>query len=376
MSQRAAFVYAPVLSEHVLSDQHPLKPVRLRYTYELLESYGAFDSPGADLVKPRLATEEEVLRFHSRDYVKAVRSVSRGETSVNRAGFGLGPGDNPTYEGMYEAAAWSSGASMRGAELLLSGEYDAALSISGGLHHAMPGYASGFCVFNDPVLAIKELVLQGMKVAYVDIDCHHGDGVQHAFYETDAVLTISVHESGAFIFPGTGFTEEAGAGRGRGYSVNLPLYPYTTDEIYLRAFREVVPPLLEAFKPDVLVSQLGIDSHFRDPITHLALTVQGFREAVSELSQVPAKWLGLGGGGYDLQAVARGWTAAYGVMSGQKLPNDIPASYRDRHGVSTLGDAEEAPVTEAVRSDARTFAEKSVQAVQRLIFPTHGLRAA
>ena len=373
MSGKAAFVYAPVLSEHVLSDQHPLKPVRLHYTYELLESYGAFDLPGADLVEPRLATEEEVLRFHSRDYLEAVRSASRGETSVNPGAFGLGPGDNPTYEGMYEAAAWSSGASMRGAELLLSGEYDAALSISGGLHHAMPGYASGFCVFNDPVLAIKELVLQGMKVAYVDIDCHHGDGVQHAFYETDAVLTISVHESGAFIYPGTGFTEEAGSGKGRGYSVNLPLYPYTTDEIYLQAFREVVPPLLEAFGPDVLVSQFGIDSHFRDPITHLALTVQGFREAVSELSQVPAKWLGLGGGGYDLQAVARGWTAAYGVMSGQELPNEIPTSYRDRHGVSTLRDAEDAPVTEEVRSDARTFAEKSVQEVQRLIFPTHGL---
>ena len=292
MPRNAAFIYDDVLARHTLSDAHPLKPVRLRYTHELLEAYGAFDAEGATLVKPRPATEEEVLRYHTRPYLEAVQSFSRGDDSLGMAGFNLGPGDNPAYEGMYEAASWSTGASLRGAKLVASGEADAALSISGGLHHAMPGYASGFCVFNDPVLAIKELLLRGLRVAYVDIDCHHGDGVQHAFYDTDEVLTISVHESGAFLFPGTGFTQETGAGKGRGYSVNLPLYPYTTDDVYLWAFREIVPPLLEAFRPDVLVAQLGIDSHYRDPITHLALTVQGFGQAVSELQRLtpPGCW--------------------------------------------------------------------------------------
>ena len=200
--------------------------------------------------------------------------------------------------------------------------------------------------------------------------------MQHAFYDTDAVLTISVHESGAFLFPGTGFTEETGSGKGRGYSVNLPLYPYTTDEVYLWAFREVVPPLLEAYKPDVVVTQLGIDSHFRDPITHMALTVQGIGRAVSAFAGVAPKWLALGGGGYDLQAVARAWTTAYAIMLDRDLPDEIPEPYREKHGVSSLSDHDAPPNAEAVQPEARTFAENSVQALHRDVFPAHGLRGA
>ena len=247
--------------------------------------------------------------------------------------------------------------------------------MSGGLHHAMPDHAYGFCVFNDPVIAIHRFLQEGMKVAYVDIDCHHGDGVQHAFYSTDRVLTISIHESGAFLFPGTGFVQETGAGVGRGYSVNVPLYPYTSDEVYLWAFRQIVPRLLDAFKPDVIVTQLGVDSHYRDPITHLALTVQGFAEAVSEFRAAsPGRWLALGGGGYDLQAVARAWTMAYGVLSGQSFGNDIPSEYRTEHGVDSLRDPDNLALDEQIIKDSRTFAESSVQTVERLIFPTHGIR--
>ena len=354
-----------------------MKPARLRYTYELLESYGAFGRRNSRVAEPREATEEEIASFHTREYVAAVRRLNLGEGGPNAAAFNFGPGDNPVYDGIYDAAVWSTGASLRAAELLVADEVEAAYNIAGGLHHAMPGYAYGFCVFNDPVIAINQLVAQGMRVAYVDIDCHHGDGVQHAFYDTDSVLTISVHESGAFLFPGTGFVQESGAGRGRGYSVNLPLYPYTSDEVYLWAFREVVPPLIRAFQPDVLVTQLGIDSHYRDPITHIALTVQGFAEAVRELAAVsPGRWLALGGGGYDLQAVARAWTLAYGVMSEQSFPEIIPESYRERYGVSKLSDQIEPPVRDSIRNDTRTFAEGSVSAVHRLIFPIHGLRPA
>ena len=354
-----------------------MKPARLRHTYELLEAYGAFGAANSRIVEPRQATEDEVLLFHSREYLEAVRSFGLGSSDLDAATFNFGPGDNPTYEGMYDAAMWSTGASLRAAELLVSGEADAAYSISGCLHHAMPGYAYGFCVFNDPVIAIKHLVAQGMRVAYVDIDCHHGDGVQHAFYDTDAVLTVSLHESGAFLFPGTGFVQESGAGKGRGYSVNVPLYPYTSDEVYLWSFREVVPPLIEAFRPDVLVTQLGIDSHYLDPITHIALTVQGFAEVVAELARVaPARWLALGGGGYDLQAVARAWTLAYGVMSEQSFPQEVPESYRERYGVAGLRDPEELPIEESIKQETRVFAESSVGDVQRLIFPSHGLRTS
>ena len=373
MARRSAFVYDDVLTQHVLSDTHPLKPVRLRYVYELLDEYGAFESPTVQVAKPRMAAEAEVLSFHTPDYLRAVQGMSRGEEISDPEAYNLGPGDNPAFEGMYDAALWSTGASVRAAELVASGEVEAAFSISGGLHHAMPGYASGFCTFNDPVIAIKHLLSHGMSVAYVDIDCHHGDGVQHAFYDTDQVLTVSMHESAAFIFPGTGFAQETGAGRGRGYSVNVPLYPFTSDDLYLWAFREVVPPLIEAFRPDVLVTQLGIDSHFNDPITHLALTVQGFGQVVNEFPQMASRWVALGGGGYDLQAVARAWTVAYSIMSEQGFPDQLPPSYRERHGVSTLADHGDLGIKDNVRKDARVFAENSVETVKRLVFPTHGL---
>ena len=374
MTTRAAFVYDDVLSRHVLSKTHPMKPVRLQYTFELLESYNAFEASNALLVAPRSVTEDEVLRYHTGEYLEAVKAIDRGDDSVNLARFSFGPGDNPAYQGIHEAARLSAGASMKGVDLLLSHEVGVAFNISGGLHHAMPDRASGFCVFNDPVVAIKELLRHGLKVAYVDIDCHHGDGVQHAFYDTDAVLTISIHESGAFLFPGTGFPQETGTGQGRGYTVNVPLYPYTGDDVFFWVFREVVSPLLEAFKPDVLVTQLGIDTHYRDPITHLTLTVQGFGKVVQEFRGMAPKWLALGGGGYDLQAVARAWTVAFGVMSGQEFSDEIPPSYRERFHVDTLSDTEHLTAIEAAQEDARRFAEESVKEVRRLVFPIHGLR--
>lgn len=374
MARKTALIYTDALSRHTLSDTHPMKPVRLQYTAELLEAYGAFDAPNASLVTPRRATDEEIRWYHTAEYIDAVRRLNDGDATVDQFRFNFGHGDNPAYPGIFDAANLSTGATMTAVELLLADEVDAAFSISGGLHHAMPSYAYGFCVFNDPVIGIKRLLAEGMKVAYVDIDCHHGDGVQHAFYDTDAVMTISLHESGAFLFPGTGHTQEIGAGRGRGYSVNLPLYPYTTDEVYMWALREVAMPLLQRFRPDALVTQLGIDSHFRDPITHLALTVQGHAAAVEELASVgAAKWLALGGGGYDLQAVARAWALDFAVMSEQRFSAEIPQDYSERYGVATLRDVEEVPVQADMIRDARTFAEASAQSAQRLVFGALGI---
>lgn len=372
--RRAAFVYDDALSRHQLRDDHPMRPVRLQYTYELLQAYGAFDLETSTLVPPRAAAEEELRWLHGAEYISAVQSFSLGLAGYDPSRFNFaGQGDNPTYRGMYDAAALSTGASLVAAELVASREVDAAFSISGGLHHAAADHASGFCVFNDPALAIHYFLGRGLRVAYVDIDAHHGDGVQQAFFGDDRVLTISVHESGQYLFPGTGFVKELGVGRGAGYSVNLPLYPYTNDELYLEAFHEVVPPLLRAFAPDVLVTQLGIDSYHNDPLTHLQITTRGYVEAVTELSRMGIPWLALGGGGYDLMAVARAWTLAYGVMLDVQWPDSIPETFAQLYGVGQLWDASAPEIPEHIHRDARRYAEGRVAEVKEQVFPTHGL---
>ena len=375
MSREAAFVYNSALSRHVLRSDHPMKPVRLQHTYELLEAYHAFDGENSTLVEPRPATDEEICALHDLEYVEAVKSFSRGERMSGPARFNFSTGgDNPIYEGMYEAAALSTGASLVAAELVDGGRANVAFNISGGLHHAAAGNASGFCVFNDPAVAIKYLLGKGLRVVYVDIDAHHGDGVQNAFYDTERVLTVSLHESGRFLFPGTGSVDEIGTGSGRGFSVNLPFYPYTDDDTYLWAFREIVPPLVKAFRPDVLVTQLGIDSYYNDPLTHLLLSSRGFVEAVREFARMGLPWLAMGGGGYDLGAVARCWTLAYGVMAGREWPDEIPSQHRGKYGLEQLRDAGmPVEVPDDMRQEARSFAEKSVDQLKQLIFPVHRL---
>ena len=373
---RAAFVYDDAMSQHVLRQDHPMRPIRLRNTFELLDAYGAFDGVDSLLVTPTLADESSVGAFHSRDYMAAVRTFSLGLTGFQPQRFGFAQGgDNPTYPGMYEAAMLSTGATLTAARMVADGEVPAAFNISGGLHHAAARNASGFCVFNDPVVAIMYLLERGLHVAYVDIDAHHGDGVQDAFYGDPRVLTISVHESGNYLFPGTGFAGETGSGEGVGYAVNLPLYPYTDDEIYLEAFEAVVPPLLQAFAPDILLTQLGIDSYHTDPLTHLQVTSRGFISAVSRLGGLGYPWLATGGGGYDMSAVARCWTLAYGVMCGAEWPDRIPTAAIERLGRTTLRDTEIPDVPDHIRADARALAAESVAAIRDAVFQVHGLEA-
>ncbi len=371
---RAAFVYDDQMSRHELRNDHPMRPVRLRYTYELLQGYGAFDNEDAVLVSPRSALEEELEWLHTPGYISAVKRLSIGEGAqdAHRFNFSL-QGDNPYYRGMYEAAALSSGATLLAAELVANKSVDAAFNISGGLHHAAAGHASGFCVFNDPALAIHLFLRRGLRVVYIDVDAHHGDGVQEAFFDDDRVLTISVHESGRYLFPGTGFVGELGAGRARGYSVNLPLFPYTGDEVYLDAFRQIVPPLVRAFAPDVLVTQLGIDSYHSDPLTHLQLTTTGFVEVVREFAALGIPWLAMGGGGYDLMAVARAWTLAYGEMLGVEWPDTLPRGFALEHGIGQLRDSGSPEIPSNLRLDIRRHAGETVAALKEQVFPVHGV---
>ncbi len=373
---RAAFVYDDLMSRHELRGDHPMRPVRLRYTYELLRGYDAFEHEDAVLVSPRAAAEDELGWLHTPQYIEAVKRLSQGEGTqeAHRFNFSL-QGDNPYYTGMYEAATLSSGATLLAAEMIANRSVDVAFNISGGLHHAAAGHASGFCVFNDPALAVHYFLRRGMRVVYIDVDAHHGDGVQDAFFDDDRVLTISVHESGRYLFPGTGFVGEQGQGRGKGYSVNLPLFPYTGDDVYLDAFKQIVPPLVRAFAPDVLVTQLGIDSYHSDPLTHLQLTTMGFVEVIREFAGLGLPWLATGGGGYDLMAVARAWTLAYGVMLGEEWPDTLPRNFSLEHGIGHLRDSGSPEVPANLRLDIRRHAGETVAALREQVFPVHGAMA-
>jgi acetoin utilization protein AcuC len=374
---RTAIVHSEDWRRFDYGPEHPLRMERLGLTWRLMDAYGLTALPHAKVVAPDAAPVEAVTRFHSREYVDILRAVSAGDWVPHAARYGLGPGDNPIFPGLWEAAQLAAGGSILAAQLVAEGEVDRAFHFAGGLHHAMPDRASGFCYVNDAVLAIMTLRRRGLRVAYVDIDAHHGDGVQFAFYDDPDVLTISTHERGDRLFPGTGFVDEIGQGPGVGFSVNLPLQPFTDDAVYEPAFEAVVPPLLRAFAPDALVLQLGIDSHRTDPLTHLALTVQGFLRALRRLLEFSPRVVALGGGGYDLVNVARAWTGAWAVLNEMTLPEPLPpALHRDLRnlGLETLTLSDPPAEVEAeTRRWAEEFAARQVRSIREQIFPIHGL---
>lgn len=380
-ARRVAFIYDEALAREIFRPDHPLKPVRVRYLYELLEAYQVFDGVWRWVAPPRPATEERILAVHSPDYVEIVRRYDR-EKSVPEhalARYGITSyGDTPPFDGMYDYALLVCGASLEAARLVVEGQAGVAFNAAGGVnHHAHRDHASGFGIFNDAAVAIAWLRELGLRVAYVDIDVHHGDGVEAIFEDDDRVLTISLHESTRSLFPGPrgGFAENIGTERGLGYAVNVPLAPATDDETWLWAFDQVVPPLLGAFKPDVLVTQLGVDTHFRDPLAHLQLTTHGFAAAVQRLVGLsPGRWVALGGGGYHVPTAVRAWALAYGIMAGIALPDEVPAGYRARYPeIAYLHDRERPHLDPALQQQVRIFAQRSVETIKRLVFPLHGL---
>jgi acetoin utilization protein AcuC len=330
MSCRASVVW----DEGVLGynfGNHPLNPIRLEFTIALAGELGVLDA--VEVVAPRLATREELLVAHDADYLDAVAAASEDPTF---SGYGLGTDDDPVFSGMYDASALVAGGSLIAADAVSSGAVEHALNIAGGLHHAMRGYASGFCVFNDAVLGIRRLLADGaQRVAYVDIDVHHGDGVQAAFYDDPRVLTISLHQDPRTLFPGTGMPSELGRGEGVGSSINVALPPGTDDQGWLRAFHAVVPGAVRAFAPDVLVTQCGCDTHHEDPLANLELTVDGQRAAIQSLHGLAhevtgGRWLSYGGGGYGVvRCVPRTWTHLIAEISGRPVDplTAIPASW-------------------------------------------------
>jgi acetoin utilization protein AcuC len=374
---KTALIYSDHYARFDYGPEHPLRMERLGLTWRLMQAYGLTALPQAVGCEPEPADETRLAEFHSRAYLEILEAADSGRAPARAAFFGLGPGDNPVFAGLWQVARLAAGGSVDAADLVASGSVTRAFNFAGGLHHAMPDRASGFCYVNDAVLAILRLRARDLRVAYVDIDAHHGDGVQHAFYSDPSVLTISTHERGERLFPGTGFVDEVGEGKGVGYSVNLPLEAYTDSATYLRAFESVVPPLLEAFRPDVVVLQLGIDAHRTDPLTHLALDLQGFAAAVRRVVEMAPRLVALGGGGYDIRNVARAWTVAWAIMNDVELAAEIPAAYDDdlqrfRFGSRALWDPSE-PIPAQLERPVRAYVDQQVEAVRRLIFPAHRL---
>ncbi|NMP21298.1 acetoin utilization protein AcuC [Sulfobacillus sp. DSM 109850] len=327
----AVFLYDDAYLQYQFSPDHPFNPVRLSATRDLAENFGLL-SPD-DVIPPRPATIDELELAHSPHYVDLVRRISvTGKKTYGIERLGLGTEDNPVFRGMHEAAALAAGGTLTAAEKIVAQQTSRALNLAGGLHHAGHGHASGFCIYNDVVAAIRWLRREtGWRVLYVETDAHHGDGVQDAFYRDPEVFFVSLHESGAFLFPGTGHVDEIGEGAGLGTTVNVPLAPATDDASWLEAFQSVVPRVMERFQPDIVISQHGCDGHYWDPLADMCATTTFYAAVPRLLSQwVDAyginRWIAVGGGGYQsLSVVPRVWTLLWAAVSRQDL-QDRPIS--------------------------------------------------
>lgn len=367
----APFFYSEQLLGYNMGVHHPMKPIRLKLTEDLIAAYGLFETT-LQKVEPLPADREEVAETHSRDFLDALSALDGGEETARARRFGLGTGDNPIFPGIYSQSLLYTGASIAAAQAVMDGS-PIAFNVAGGLHHAHYDRAAGFCVLNDCAVAIRRLKQKYKRIAYVDIDVHHGDGVQELFYEDPLVLTLSLHESGRSLYPGTGFTHEIGKGAGEGFSVNLPFDPDTSDTIWLSAWREAALPLLMRFDPEVILLQMGTDAHRLDPLAHLALTAQGWLEAVQDVQAMGRPIVAVGGGGYNMTTVPRMWTLAVAALCHVTLPDVTPAHFSDHKRSPTLTDPIPWEIKRDDRNRAEAFASQSVREIKQLLFPRYQL---
>ncbi len=386
----SSVVFDPTLTDYDFGPHHPMAPVRVDLTMRLATELGVVGgASGLACVAAPMASDDLIATVHDPALIEAVQRMS-DRPGPGEELRGLGTEDNPVFKGMHHAAAHVVGASQEACRQVWTGESLHSANITGGLHHAMPDRASGFCIYNDVAVGIRWLLDQGAeRVAYVDVDVHHGDGVEQIFYDDPRVLTISLHESGQFLFPGTGFPADHGGPDAQGTAVNVALPPGTSDAGWLRAFHAVVPPLVRAFAPDVLVTQHGCDSHADDPLAHLLLSIDGQRAAYLALHDLAhevsgGRWVATGGGGYAVTTVVpRAWTHLLATVGGRPLDaaTAVPEAWRE-HVAALFG-----TTTPALMSDQRpvryrpweegydpeAWLDRAVHATRSEIFPLHGL---
>ena len=370
---RTALIYSPLFGNFNYGDDHPFKLHRNRMAYDLLAAYGLLELPNMEIRDCLPVTDEMVLTFHDPAYIARLKEFSASEEPRADFRYGLGDAECPVFKGLYDCAALGAGATFEAVRLVEEEKFDIAFNLTGGWHHAHRAKASGFSYINDAVLAINWLVARGRRVLYLDIDAHHGDGVQEAYYDTDQVLTISLHESGIYFYPGTGFEDETGVGRGAGYSVNVPLPAHTDDAIYMKAFDEIAYPLIAAYNPDIIITQIGADTFRTDPLTNLEITTYSYGGILAKIKSLKIPWVALGGGGYELMNTARAWTMAWAIMNDIKLDPRLPSAFIDKIGQQgyqnrVLLDAMHW-AEEGERALALVAVEKSISCIKKTIFP-------
>jgi acetoin utilization protein AcuC len=391
MSGRGQLMWDEAVTGYDFGPGHPMDPVRLALTRSLVEAFGLTRAPGMKVVAAPAVGESTLRLVHRPDYIDAVRRVSADPATADGS-YGLGTEDDPVFAGMHDVSALIAGLSVGAAEAVWRGAADHAVNFAGGLHHAMPGAASGFCVYNDPALAIARLLELGAeRVVYVDVDVHHGDGVQAVFWDDPRVLTISLHEHPRTLFPQTGWPQECGGAGAEGTAVNIAVPAGTGDAGWLRAFHAVVPELVAAFRPQVLVSQHGADTHYEDPLAHLAVTVDAQREVAQECHRLAhehtgGRWVALGGGGYAVvDVVPRTWTHLVGLVADAPVPPEAETPPRWREEVRRrLGRAAPERMTDGRPVRWRSFddgydpadrLDQAVLATRQAVFPLNGLLA-
>ena len=381
MRNKLIYPYSDELLNYEFKQEHPLKPDRLKLTYLLSEQLGLLDK--VKRIDATIASREQIEMYHQAEFIDAV--ISAGESGTPDYRHGLGTADNPIFPRMYDAASRYVGATLDAARELEK-RASRAFVISGGLHHAHRSQASGFCIFNDVVLAIMYLQKKKpCKVLYVDIDAHHGDGVQNAFYNSKDVLTISMHQTGKTLFPGTGFIHEAGSGDGLGYSINIPVLPGASSTDLIEVLNEVIVPLFESYQPDLLVTQLGVDGHYLDPLAQLAYSSHGFEVVLKKLRKLASDickigWLAVGGGGYHPVNVARLWSLFLSIILDEKVPQKLPDEFiqiANDMGYTSFpeGMRDETEIVQQYysREEVSLERERTVRRLKETIFPYHGL---
>ncbi|MHA2142667.1 MAG: acetoin utilization protein AcuC [Candidatus Thorarchaeota archaeon] len=378
---KLVYPYTEALLQYDFKDDHPLNQDRLSLTYELSSLLGLLKD--VTLIEPALPTREDLEIFHSPEYIDAV--IESGTTQNSRPEYGLGTIDNPVFPNLYDAAARYVGATFDAMKAMMKGA-SKAFAISGGLHHAHEGMASGFCIFNDVVIAAKHLQKhRSSRILYLDIDAHHGDGVQKAFYDSKDVLTISIHQHGNTLFPGTGFVHESGSGEGMGHAVNIPLLPGAGSAELMQSLDEIVIPLFDAYEPDLLITQLGVDAHFLDPLAQLSYSTSGYEYVLSKLNELAEKkckigWLAVGGGGYHPVNVARLWSLFLSSMLNKQVPTRMPDSFIEicnKKGYSnfpqTIRDEGEVIQRYIPIEQVRLDLDRVIRQVKEKVFPWHGI---